>query len=97
MTTFAAPARFRRSAPIRKAPFYALPIYPGDIGTSGGLVTDENARVLNGADKPIAGLYAIGNTAASAMGGSYPGAGVTIGPAMTFGYAAALHATGANA
>jgi 3-oxosteroid 1-dehydrogenase len=83
-------------APLRKPPFYALPIYPGDIGTSGGLVTDANARVLDAADKPIAGLYAIGNTAASAMGGSYPGAGVTIGPAMTFGYAAALHATGAN-
>lgn len=84
-------------APIRKAPFYALPIYPGDIGTSGGLVTDENARVLDANDRPINGLYAIGNTAASSMGGSYPGAGVTIGPAMTFGYAAALHATGANA
>jgi 3-oxosteroid 1-dehydrogenase len=83
-------------APIDKPPFYALPIYGGDIGTSGGLVTDENARVLDGDDKPIAGLYAIGNTAASAMGGSYPGAGVTIGPAMAFGYAAARHATGAN-
>jgi 3-oxosteroid 1-dehydrogenase len=83
-------------APIVKAPFYAIPIYGGDIGTSGGLVTDEYARVLNGEDQPIAGLYAIGNTAASSMGGSYPGAGVTIGPAMTFGYAAARHATGAN-
>ncbi|MDX2274605.1 MAG: FAD-dependent oxidoreductase [Hyphomonadaceae bacterium] len=84
-------------APIRKAPFYALPIHPGDIGTSGGLVTDEHARVLDQTNRPIGGLYAIGNTAASSMGGSYPGAGVTIGPAMTFGYAAALDATGANA
>ena len=84
-------------APILEPPFYAMPIYGGDIGTSGGLVTDENARVLDAEDRPIAGLYAIGNTAASAMGGSYPGAGVTIGPAMAFGYAAARHATGANA
>ncbi len=83
-------------APLTKPPFYALPIYGGDIGTSGGLVTDENARVLDAENRPIGGLYAIGNTAASSMGGSYPGAGVTIGPAMTFGYAAALHATGAN-
>ncbi len=83
-------------APITEPPFYALPIYGGDIGSSGGLVTDEYARVLDGEDRPIEGLYAIGNTAASAMGGSYPGAGVTIGPAMTFGYAAARHATGAN-
>ena len=83
-------------APIVTPPFYALPIYGGDIGTSGGLVTDEYARVLDDDNRPIAGLYAIGNTAASAMGGSYPGAGVTIGPAMTFGYAAARHATGAN-
>jgi 3-oxosteroid 1-dehydrogenase len=82
--------------PLEKGPFYAMPIYPGDIGTNGGLLTDDQARVLDGKGKPIAGLYAIGNNAASAMGESYPGAGVTIGPAMTFGYIAARHMTGAN-
>ncbi len=84
-------------APILKAPFYAFAIHPGDIGTNGGLVTDARARVLDGKGKPIAGLYAIGNNAASAMGESYPGAGVTIGPALTFGYIAARDMTGANA
>jgi 3-oxosteroid 1-dehydrogenase len=83
-------------APIEKGPFYAMPIYPGDIGTNGGLLTDDKARVLDAKGKPIAGLYAVGNNAASAMGESYPGAGVTIGPAMTFGYIAARHMTGAN-
>jgi 3-oxosteroid 1-dehydrogenase len=83
-------------APILKAPFYAFAIHPGDIGTNGGLVTDARARVLDENGKPIAGLYAIGNNAASAMGESYPGAGVTIGPAMTFGYIAARDMTGAN-
>ena len=82
--------------PLDKGPFYAMPIYPGDIGTNGGLLTDDKARVLDAKGKPIAGLYAIGNNAASAMGESYPGAGVTIGPAMTFGYIAARHMTGAN-
>ncbi len=83
-------------APIAKGPFYAMPIYPGDIGTNGGLLTDDKARVLDAKGKPISGLYAVGNNAASAMGESYPGAGVTIGPAMTFGYIAARHMTGAN-
>ena len=83
-------------APILKAPFYAFPIHPGDIGTNGGLLTDERARVLGTDGKPIVGLYAIGNNAASAMGESYPGAGVTIGPALTFGYIAARDMTGAN-
>lgn len=83
-------------APIAKGPFYAMPIYPGDIGTNGGLLTDDKARVLDAKGKPIIGLYAVGNNAASAMGESYPGAGVTIGPAMTFGYIAARHMTGAN-
>jgi 3-oxosteroid 1-dehydrogenase len=82
--------------PISNGPFYAMPIYPGDIGTNGGLKTDENAQVIGTNGKAISGLYAIGNNAASAMGESYPGAGVTIGPAMTFGYIAARHMTGAN-
>lgn len=83
--------------PIDQGPFYAMPMYPGDIGTNGGLATNARAQVLDGEGKPIAGLYAVGNSAASAMGESYPGAGVTIGPAMTFGYIAACHLTGANA
>ena len=83
-------------APIIKAPFYAMPIYPGDIGTNGGLSTDAKARVLDAKGKAIAGLYAVGNTAASAMGESYPGAGVTLGPALTFGYIAARDLTGVN-
>ena len=83
--------------PLEKGPFYAMPIYPGDIGTNGGLRTDEKARVLDGKGKPIAGLYAVGNNAASAMGESYPGAGVTIGPALTFGYVAVRDALGVNA
>lgn len=82
--------------PIEKGPFYAMPIYPGDIGTNGGLKTDERARVLGQDGKPIGGLYAVGNNAASAMGESYPGAGVTIGPALTFGYLAARDALGVN-
>jgi 3-oxosteroid 1-dehydrogenase len=82
--------------PLNKAPFYALPIYPGDIGTNGGLRTNAKAQVVGKDGQPIAGLYAIGNNAASAMGESYPGAGVTIGPAMTFGYIAAREMTGAN-
>ncbi|MNE96919.1 3-oxosteroid 1-dehydrogenase [compost metagenome] len=63
----------------------------GDIGTKGGLLTDVHARVLADNGQPIDGLYAIGNTAASMMGATYPGAGSTIGPAMTFGYLAANH------
>ena len=81
-------------AKIGQPPFYALPLHPGDIGTKGGLLTDENAQVLDNADEPIAGLYAIGNTSASVMGDKYVGAGATLGPAMAFGYVAARHATG---
>ncbi len=83
-------------APIERAPFYAVPIYAGDIGTNGGLVTDENARVRNTGGDIIIGLYAVGNCSASVMGRSYPGAGATLGPAMTFGYIAGRHVAGAN-
>jgi 3-oxosteroid 1-dehydrogenase len=83
-------------SPLDKGPYYAMPIYPGDIGTNGGLKTDAKARVVDGKGKPISGLYAVGNNAASAMGESYPGAGVTIGPALTFGYIAARDAMGVN-
>jgi 3-oxosteroid 1-dehydrogenase len=79
-------------APLARPPFYAVTIVPGDLGTKGGLRTDEHARVLRADGTPIAGLYAAGNASASVMGHSYAGAGATIGPAMTFGYLAALHA-----
>ena len=81
-------------APIAKPPFYAMRIDPGDIGTKGGLLTDEYARVLRDDGQPINGLYATGNTSAAVMGPSYPGAGSTLGPAMTFGYIAAHHLAG---
>ncbi len=77
-------------APLARPPFYAVKIVPGDLGTKGGLRTDERARVLRDDGTPIAGLYAAGNASASVMGHSYAGAGATIGPAMTFGYLAAL-------
>jgi 3-oxosteroid 1-dehydrogenase len=77
-------------APLAKPPFYAIKIVPGDLGTKGGLRTDERARVLRADGTPIPGLYAAGNTSAAVMGHSYAGAGATIGPAMTFGYIAAL-------
>jgi 3-oxosteroid 1-dehydrogenase len=73
---------------LRKAPFYAVEMYPGDLGTKGGLVTDENGRVLLKNGDPIDGLYASGNTTASVMGRRYPGPGVTLGPALTFAYRA---------
>jgi 3-oxosteroid 1-dehydrogenase len=81
-------------APIAKQPFYAMRIDAGDIGTKGGLLTDEYARVVREDGQPIPGLYAIGNTSAAVMGPSYPGAGSTLGPAMTFGYIAAHHLAG---
>ncbi len=85
-------------APIEIGPFYALPIHPGDIGTKGGVLTDVNGQAVDGAGAPIPGLYVIGNSAASVMGSKYPGAGATLGPAMTFGYLAAKHiASGAAA
>ena len=80
-------------APLTKGPYYALKIHPGDIGTKGGLLTNEYAQVVRPSGEPIAGLYAIGNSSSSVMGTSYPGAGATIGPAMTFGYVAANHIT----
>ena len=77
-------------APLLRPPFYAVKIVPGDLGTKGGLRTDARARVLRGDGSVIPGLYAAGNASASVMGHSYAGAGATIGPAMTFGYIAAL-------
>jgi len=82
-------------APLAQPPFYAIKIVPGDLGTKGGLRTDEQARVLRADGTVIGGLYAAGNTSAMVMGRSYAGPGATIGPAMTFGYLAALDAAGA--
>jgi 3-oxosteroid 1-dehydrogenase len=79
-------------APIEKAPYYAMPMHPGDIGTKGGLATDSDAQVLREDGRAIPGLYAVGNCAASVMGSTYPGAGSTLGPAMTFAWIAARHA-----
>jgi len=79
---------------IEQGPFYGVVMNPGDLGTNGGLVTDEHARVLDQAGAPIEGLYAAGNMTRSVMATSYPGPGGTIGPAMVFGDLAALHAAG---
>lgn len=81
---------------LEKAPFYAIPLYLGDIGTNGGLVTDGTGRVLREDGGVIPGLYAVGNLAGSVMGYSYPGAGATLGPAMTFGWLAAADAVRVN-
>jgi 3-oxosteroid 1-dehydrogenase len=78
--------------PIETGPFYATEIYPGDVGTIGGVLTDAHARVLDESDTPIAGLYATGNMAATVMGRYYLGAGASIANTMTFGYVAARHA-----
>ena len=84
-------------APIEKGPFYAVKLVVGDLGTFAGLRCNENAQVLNGDGRPIGGLYSVGNDAASIMGGNYPGGGITLGPAVTFGYIAARHMAGGNA
>ena len=78
---------------IEKPPFYGGRVYPGDLGTTGGLKTDVHARVLSEQGDVIPGLYATGNCSASAIAGSYPGPGCTLGPAMTFAYIAARHLT----
>jgi succinate dehydrogenase/fumarate reductase flavoprotein subunit len=74
---------------VATPPYYAFKVFPGDLGTKGGLVTDADARVLDTDGQVIPGLYAAGNSAATVMGRSYAGPGATIAPAMTFGYVAA--------
>ena len=81
-------------APIDKAPYYAVQVVAGDLGTKGGLVTDEYARALRADGSVIDGLYCVGNNSASVMGATYPGPGCTIGSTMTFGYIAARHIAG---
>jgi 3-oxosteroid 1-dehydrogenase len=78
-------------APLDRSPFYAVAMYPCDVGTSGGLLTDGHARVLGQDGRPIPGLYAAGNITASVMGRRYLGAGGNIGPACTFGFVAMQH------
>lgn len=78
--------------PIEKAPFYALPIYYGTLGTNGGPRINEHGQVISLRGKVIPGLYAAGNAAMGVLGPAYPGAGGTIGPALTFGYLAGMHA-----
>jgi 3-oxosteroid 1-dehydrogenase len=80
--------------PIDEAPFYAVQVVPGDIGTCGGLVTNEHAQVVDRDDRPIEGLYATGNGTATVMGRHYLGPGASIANTMVFGYVAARHAAG---
>ena len=77
---------------LTQAPYYAVRLYPGDIGAATGLLTDADARVLDASQQAIPGLYAVGNDMHSIMGGVYTGPGITIGPGMVFGYLAAKHA-----
>jgi 3-oxosteroid 1-dehydrogenase len=82
-------------APIETPPFYALEAYAGELGTKGGLLTDERARVVREGGEVVPGLYAVGNCSAAVMGHTYPGAGGTLGPAVTFAYIAVRDALGA--
>src|SRR5690606_8244401 len=83
-------------APLGAGPYYAVQVVAGDIGTAWGLATDEHARILDRHGAPIDGLYAAGNDMHSGMGGAYPGPGITLGPALTFGWLAARHLAGAS-
>jgi len=83
-------------AAIERGPFYAVEVVVGDLGTFAGLRANGHAQVLDGEGRPIPGLYAAGNDMASIMGGNYPGGGITLGPAITFGYVAARHLAGAD-
>tara|TARA_E500000318_G_scaffold511_2_gene637 strand:- start:17807 stop:19525 length:1719 start_codon:yes stop_codon:yes gene_type:complete len=83
--------------PLTETPYYAVRLHPGDLGTAAGLGTDGNAQVLADDGKPIPGLYACGNDMNSIMSGCYPGPGITLGPALVFGYLAAMHLAGKNA
>lgn len=81
---------------IERAPFYSVPVLPGDVGTYGGVVTDVHARVLRDDGSVIPGLYATGVSTASVMGRYYPGAGASVGPSFVWGYLAAKHAANAG-
>jgi succinate dehydrogenase/fumarate reductase flavoprotein subunit len=79
--------------PLTEGPFYAVALYPGDIGASTGLITDANSRVLDRNGQAIGGLFACGNDMNSIMGGTYPAPGITIGPGLVFGFLAAQQAS----
>jgi succinate dehydrogenase/fumarate reductase flavoprotein subunit len=83
--------------PVDKPPYYAVEIYPGDVGTSGGMLCDEFSRVLDTDHRPIPGLYATGNCTASVMGRTYPGAGASIGASFVYAFIAMKHASRAPA
>lgn len=78
-------------APVARGPFYAVKLVMGDLGTFDGLETTVEGQVLDAGERPIPGLYAVGNDRASIMGGNYPGAGITLGPIMTFGFITGRH------
>lgn len=80
--------------PIEKGPFYAMRLWPGEIGTKGGLLTDREGRVIDTQGRIIEGLYCVGNNSASVMGPAYAGAGSTLGPAMTFAFRAVADIVG---
>ena len=84
-------------APIERPPFYAVKLLPGSLGTFAGIRTDARARVLRQDRSVIEHLYAVGTDMASIMGGYYPAGGINLGPAMTFGFIAALDVAGMNA
>jgi len=81
-------------APVVQGPFYAVKVLMGDLGTFDGLRTTVEGEVLRADGSTVPGLYAVGNDRASIMGGNYPGAGITLGPAMTFGWLTARHIAG---
>lgn len=78
-------------APLAAGPYYAVQVYPGDIGTACGIAANPQAQALDAAGAPIPGLYVAGNDMQSVMGGAYPGPGITLGPALTFGWIAGQH------
>lgn len=83
-------------APLERGPFYAVKVVPGSLGTFAGLRANASAQMLDAQGQPIPGLYAGGNDMHSMMGGTYPSCGITLGPAMTFGFIAAHHAAGVD-
>jgi 3-oxosteroid 1-dehydrogenase len=76
---------------VERPPFYAVKVYPGDLGTKGGILTDAHSRALREDGTIIEGLYAAGNCSASVMGRTYPGPGATLGPTTVFAFIAATH------
>jgi succinate dehydrogenase/fumarate reductase flavoprotein subunit len=81
-------------APVEHAPFFACAVVPADLGIAAGLMTDPQARVLDEHGHAIPGLFACGNDMASVMAGAYPGPGITLGPALVFGYLAGIASAG---